>query len=215
VRFEHKNVFFYIEKRSSLLQGWCCSCKFECRRIGSWLDSNLHLLFLIRIRFQRATPPRLDMFSFRSKRRHVCFKLHLHRHVNRVLQTLHILLVRYGIVCTDVKDSTYVQAAPAFPKLCNGMHTFFYIIYLLQHIYQYCHNRTTQLRQMPHFHVKAPDFGIFSYQSTQFWYILEGLGIADCDNVPFCGTTSQNRPSTCRMQRCRTKSVEFNIDYWP
>jgi hypothetical protein len=32
--FENKNIFFYIEKRSSLLQRWRCSCKFKSRRIG-------------------------------------------------------------------------------------------------------------------------------------------------------------------------------------
>jgi hypothetical protein len=34
-RFENKNIFFYFEKRSSLLQRWRCSCKFKSRRIGS------------------------------------------------------------------------------------------------------------------------------------------------------------------------------------
>jgi hypothetical protein len=28
VRFENKNIFFYIKKRSSPLQRWLCSCKF-------------------------------------------------------------------------------------------------------------------------------------------------------------------------------------------
>jgi hypothetical protein len=35
-RFDNKNIFFYFEKRSSLLQRWGCSCKFKSRRIGSW-----------------------------------------------------------------------------------------------------------------------------------------------------------------------------------
>jgi hypothetical protein len=35
-RFENKNILFYFEKRSSLLQRWRCSCKFRGRRIGSW-----------------------------------------------------------------------------------------------------------------------------------------------------------------------------------
>jgi hypothetical protein len=34
-RFENKNILFYFEKRSSLLQRWRCSCKFKNRRIGS------------------------------------------------------------------------------------------------------------------------------------------------------------------------------------
>jgi hypothetical protein len=34
-RFENKNIFFFYEKRSSLLQRWRCSCKFKSRRIGS------------------------------------------------------------------------------------------------------------------------------------------------------------------------------------
>jgi hypothetical protein len=34
-RFENKNILFYFEKRSSLLQRWRCSCKFKSRRIGS------------------------------------------------------------------------------------------------------------------------------------------------------------------------------------
>jgi hypothetical protein len=34
VRFENKNIFSYFEKRSSLLQRWRCSCKFESRSIG-------------------------------------------------------------------------------------------------------------------------------------------------------------------------------------
>jgi hypothetical protein len=37
-RFENKNISLYSEKRSSQLQRWRCSCKFECRRIGSWMD---------------------------------------------------------------------------------------------------------------------------------------------------------------------------------
>jgi hypothetical protein len=35
VRFESKNIFFYFGKRLSLLQRWCCSCKFTSRKIGS------------------------------------------------------------------------------------------------------------------------------------------------------------------------------------
>jgi hypothetical protein len=31
--FENKNISFYFEKRSSLLQRWRCSCKFKSRRI--------------------------------------------------------------------------------------------------------------------------------------------------------------------------------------
>jgi hypothetical protein len=34
--------FFYFEKRCSLLQRWCCSCKFRSRRIGS-LSKMIHL----------------------------------------------------------------------------------------------------------------------------------------------------------------------------
>jgi hypothetical protein len=34
--FENKNILFYFEKRSSLLQRGRCSCKFKSRRIGSW-----------------------------------------------------------------------------------------------------------------------------------------------------------------------------------
>jgi hypothetical protein len=34
-RSENKNILFYFEKRSSLLQRWRCSCKFKSRRIGS------------------------------------------------------------------------------------------------------------------------------------------------------------------------------------
>jgi hypothetical protein len=42
VRFINKNTFFlYSKKRSSLLQRWRCSCKFESRRIGSWVASFL------------------------------------------------------------------------------------------------------------------------------------------------------------------------------
>jgi hypothetical protein len=33
------NISFYFEKRSSLLQRWRCSCKFQSRRIGSSLRS--------------------------------------------------------------------------------------------------------------------------------------------------------------------------------
>jgi hypothetical protein len=33
-RFENKMIFFIYEKRSSLLQRWRCSCKFQSRRIG-------------------------------------------------------------------------------------------------------------------------------------------------------------------------------------
>jgi hypothetical protein len=33
--FENKNIIFYFEKRSSLLQRWRCRCKFKNRRIGS------------------------------------------------------------------------------------------------------------------------------------------------------------------------------------
>jgi hypothetical protein len=36
VRFENKNIFFYREKRLSLLQRWRCSCKFK--RVGSRLQ---------------------------------------------------------------------------------------------------------------------------------------------------------------------------------
>jgi hypothetical protein len=35
-RFENKNILFYFEKCSSLLQRWRCSCKFKNRKIGSW-----------------------------------------------------------------------------------------------------------------------------------------------------------------------------------
>jgi hypothetical protein len=34
-RFVNKNILFYFEKRSSLLQRWRCSCKFKSRRICS------------------------------------------------------------------------------------------------------------------------------------------------------------------------------------
>jgi hypothetical protein len=37
VSFENKNILFYYEKCSSLLQRWSYSCKFKSRRIGSWL----------------------------------------------------------------------------------------------------------------------------------------------------------------------------------
>jgi hypothetical protein len=37
-RFGNKNISFYFEKRSSLLQLWRCSCKFKSRRIGSWFQ---------------------------------------------------------------------------------------------------------------------------------------------------------------------------------
>jgi hypothetical protein len=37
VRLESKNIFFYFEKRTSLLlQRWRCSCNFKSCRIGSW-----------------------------------------------------------------------------------------------------------------------------------------------------------------------------------
>jgi hypothetical protein len=39
VRFVRKNIFFYFEKRSSLLQRWSFSCKFRSRRIGSWIQT--------------------------------------------------------------------------------------------------------------------------------------------------------------------------------
>jgi hypothetical protein len=45
MRFDNKNVFFYFEKRSSLVQHWrcSCSCKFRSRRIGSWMENrNMH-----------------------------------------------------------------------------------------------------------------------------------------------------------------------------
>jgi hypothetical protein len=35
VLFENKNVFFYFETRSSLIQRWRCSCKFGSRRMDS------------------------------------------------------------------------------------------------------------------------------------------------------------------------------------
>jgi hypothetical protein len=35
-RFENKNIIFFFEKRSSLLQCWHCSCKFKSRR--NWLQ---------------------------------------------------------------------------------------------------------------------------------------------------------------------------------
>jgi hypothetical protein len=42
-RFEYKNIFFYYEKRSSLLQRWRCSCKFWSLRIGfRWNVSQLN-----------------------------------------------------------------------------------------------------------------------------------------------------------------------------
>jgi MFS family permease len=34
-----KQIFFYFEKRSSLLQRWRCSCKCQSRRIGSWIKN--------------------------------------------------------------------------------------------------------------------------------------------------------------------------------
>jgi hypothetical protein len=50
-RFENKNILFYFEKRSSLLQRWRCSCKFKNRRIGSWgWDSILDRLLFRRTR---------------------------------------------------------------------------------------------------------------------------------------------------------------------
>jgi hypothetical protein len=36
-RFENKIIFFYFEKRSSLLQRWRCSCKFKSRRFNGYL----------------------------------------------------------------------------------------------------------------------------------------------------------------------------------
>jgi hypothetical protein len=38
-RFENKSILVFFEKRSSLLQRWRCSCKFNSRRIGSWVVS--------------------------------------------------------------------------------------------------------------------------------------------------------------------------------
>jgi hypothetical protein len=38
-RFANKNIFFYFEKRSSLLQRWRCGCKFRSRRSGSRTQS--------------------------------------------------------------------------------------------------------------------------------------------------------------------------------
>jgi hypothetical protein len=35
-RSENKNILFYFEKHSILLQRWRCSYKFKSRRIGSW-----------------------------------------------------------------------------------------------------------------------------------------------------------------------------------
>jgi hypothetical protein len=40
-RFENKNILFYFEKRSSLLQRRHCSCKFKNRSIGSWLHGQV------------------------------------------------------------------------------------------------------------------------------------------------------------------------------
>jgi hypothetical protein len=34
-RFKNKDILFYFEKHSSLLQRWRCSCKLKSRRIGS------------------------------------------------------------------------------------------------------------------------------------------------------------------------------------
>jgi hypothetical protein len=36
--FENKNILYYLEKRSSLLQRWRCSCKLKIRRTGSRID---------------------------------------------------------------------------------------------------------------------------------------------------------------------------------
>jgi hypothetical protein len=44
VRFENKNLFFYHEKCSSLLQRWRCSCEFKIRRIGSTEATNIKVL---------------------------------------------------------------------------------------------------------------------------------------------------------------------------
>jgi hypothetical protein len=35
VRFENENIFFCLERRSSLLDRWRCNCKFRSRRNGS------------------------------------------------------------------------------------------------------------------------------------------------------------------------------------
>jgi hypothetical protein len=50
-RFENKNILFYFEKRSSLLQRWRCSCKFKSRRIGSWFQ-NMVSQYGLKIWFQ-------------------------------------------------------------------------------------------------------------------------------------------------------------------
>jgi hypothetical protein len=37
VRSETKNIFFYLEKRSSLLQRWRCSCKIRSQSYVFWI----------------------------------------------------------------------------------------------------------------------------------------------------------------------------------
>jgi hypothetical protein len=44
-RFENKNILFYFDKRSSLLQRWRCSCEFKSRRIGSWFENRMEGCF--------------------------------------------------------------------------------------------------------------------------------------------------------------------------
>jgi hypothetical protein len=40
-RIENKNILFYFDKRSCLLQRWRCSYKFKSRRIGSRVSNKL------------------------------------------------------------------------------------------------------------------------------------------------------------------------------
>jgi hypothetical protein len=57
VRSEDKNIFFYLEKRSSLQQRRRCSYKFRGLMIGSWIRHVRHVfcifyqLYLIARRF--------------------------------------------------------------------------------------------------------------------------------------------------------------------
>jgi hypothetical protein len=48
-RFEHKNILFYFEKRSSQQQRWRCRCKFKSRRIEDFssFDSRSNAEFLL------------------------------------------------------------------------------------------------------------------------------------------------------------------------
>jgi hypothetical protein len=46
--FENKNILFYFENGSGLLQRWRCSCKFKSRWIGSWFSQPLEGMKIFR-----------------------------------------------------------------------------------------------------------------------------------------------------------------------